>query len=145
MTKIKDEKEILVATLIREIMNVLESKYSSNDVEKYLFELIQTGLLYINLNISGLDDEWDKSVKLFFRKYFGHEQQGINMAEILDKLEQKRFKYAQTPSSSERENLIKEINYLFNTLFIILQEGIENSTTINAIPKKYIAFKYVNI
>ena len=121
INKIRQEKEITVDSLVKDLLPLLDEKNTESDVEKYVFELTQTGLLSVNINLSGLDSEWDKSVNLFFQKYLGKEQIGSEITHILDQLKDNRNEYS-IQKCSERELTIDKMNKLFNDLFLLLQQ-----------------------
>lgn len=119
--KLSQEKELIVSDLVDDLLSVLDEKYTRADVEKYIFELVQTGLLFVNINLSGLDSEWDKSLHAFFQKVDGVDKLQAESINILEELIQLKDEYG-LKNVAERADAIKSMNTFFNELFVRLQE-----------------------
>ena len=141
---IRNNKDVTVNEITKELLIILDSQYSIEDIEKYIFELTQTGLLYINLNLSGLDSEWDQSLKNFFSKYLSDDQMGVEIIDILEQLEENRKEYG-INKCHDREKRLEKIDQLFNWLFNLLQPiNVENIETNNGVSDiKYDFIKHI--
>ncbi len=116
---VSNESNITIQSLVIKIIEVLEEGFNEGDVKKYLFELAQTGLLFIDIDFSGLDSEWDKSLSLLLNKNIGHIENGQRIITILNDLVRLRNEYAQS-NTKQRKNILELINNLFNELVSLL-------------------------
>ncbi|MCB0512939.1 MAG: lantibiotic dehydratase, partial [Bacteroidetes bacterium] len=133
-----------VRDLEERLLMVLDKNHNRSEVSQYIFELTQTGFLNIDIDLTGLDTDWEKKIILLIEQQsdFFEKNLLINISNTLSNLEKFRKMYADG-GYVDREKLKNDIKNQFDLLFKNIAESVETKNDEN-VTSNYIHVKAIN-